>query len=158
MTVKTGNTKLSERHISIDYSLLTWINSSIRFHIFIYMPHLDSWSRDYVFYVCLCFLWSVALNKIDIIAVISDIKWFFWCDVTVVKIHITKYRIHNCYTRRFFPLRFFPTRAMLNWLMKGPKSNLAEPTALQTLRAKQIEQLRYFDSKWVLTPHFWCGP
>lgn len=35
---------------------------------------------------------------------------------------------------------------MLNWLMKGSKSSLPEPTALQTLRAKQIEQLRYFDS------------
>jgi len=38
---------------------------------------------------------------------------------------------------------------MLNWLMKGSKSNLPEPTSLQTLRAKQIEQLRYFDSRWI---------
>lgn len=35
---------------------------------------------------------------------------------------------------------------MLNWLTKGSKSSLPEPTALQTLRAKQIEQLRYSDS------------
>jgi len=42
-------------------------------------------------------------------------------------------------------------RAMLNWLMKGSKSSLPEPTALQTLRAKQIKQLTYFDSRWVLT-------
>jgi ESCRT-I complex subunit VPS37 len=34
---------------------------------------------------------------------------------------------------------------MLNWLSKGPKSQLPEPTALQVLRAKQIEQLRLLD-------------
>jgi len=33
--------------------------------------------------------------------------------------------------------------AMLNWFNKGQKSQLPEPTALQVLRAKQIEQLRH---------------
>jgi len=48
------------------------------------------------------------------------------------------------------------TTTMLNWLMKGSKSSLPEPTALQTLRAKQIEQLRYFDSRCFEVPPLFC--